>query len=94
MLDFNALAGDFGSSSKLWADGDFDYNTTVNLLDLKCHRHQLRQGCWWDVLGAGGRGGRNTLGYALLDRPGQQSHTGRQQRQRKLYASQRSVWID
>jgi Calx-beta domain len=34
MLDFNALAGDFGSTSKLWGDGDFDYNTTVNSLDL------------------------------------------------------------
>ena len=52
IMDFNALAGDFGSTSKLWADGDFDYNTTVNLLVVEYHRHQFRQRCGRDVCGA------------------------------------------
>src|SRR5205814_622361 len=34
MLDFNAVAVNFGGSAKVWSDGDFNYDGTVNTTDF------------------------------------------------------------
>jgi hypothetical protein len=34
LIDFNALAANFGQSGKFWQDGDFNYNGTVDLIDF------------------------------------------------------------
>jgi hypothetical protein len=34
LLDFNALAGAFSSTNRVWVNGDFNYDGVVNLLDL------------------------------------------------------------
>jgi hypothetical protein len=34
ILDFNALAANFGKSNKTWAQGDFDYSGTVDIADF------------------------------------------------------------
>src|SRR5262249_16910743 len=33
-LDFNALASNFGGSSRFWVQGDFNYDGTVSSLDF------------------------------------------------------------